>query len=201
MWARCPFQPIPSPCRAGHPKLLGVLAGQACTGLGHRGGAQTPASCAAPHEWLWLCLGRRGQPCCGEVRAFGGQFCKKSSTSVSPEHLGEARTELRMGFMGSGLASPCGHHWASRTVLETVAVSPGPVLTALSHTSRAAQIVRPSRTHGSHTGARNVALAAPPRPCPRRSEFRDPRATGPGSCALSFLVPSRPFASRMKRGT
>lgn len=175
MWACCPFRPILSPCRAGHPKLPGVLAGRACTGLGHRDGAQMPGRCAVPHV-CGSAWGGLGSPAVGRFMPLAGSFAKVALPSVSSEHWGEARTELCMGFVGSGLPGHADTTGQAGLCWRPEAVSPGPVLTALSRTSGAA--LSAACTHTRSPG--RSPAPGPPGP-----------ALGPGVSSVDPPLPPR----------
>lgn len=96
-----------------------------------------PGRCAVPHV-CGSAWGGLGSPAVGRFMPLAGSFAKVALPSVSSEHWGEARTELCMGFVGSGLPGHADTTGQAGLCWRPEAVSPGPVLTALSRTSGAA---------------------------------------------------------------
>lgn len=154
-----------------------------------------------------LCTVGFSLPCLGPgFMPLVGSFARKvSPPSVSPEHSGEARTDPCMGFVGSGLTRPRGHHRAGGQDCAgdpwPCPQDPGrlrrPTCPELHSHARGAQTVRPVCAHtGSPcrspargprgTAARppGASSAEPPAPPPAR-------AAGPGFLPPSSLLPSR----------
>lgn len=113
---------------------------------------------------------------------LASSFAKVALPSVSSEHWGEARTELCMGFVGSGLPGHADTTGQAGLCWRPEAVSPGPVLTALSRTSGAA--LTAACTHTRSPG--RSPAPGPPGP-----------ALGPGVSSVDPPLPPRATRPRV----